>query len=152
MEAYEIGHIAPDQIDRAYALLRLAHPAVQPAAWRRYALDVLDRPAGQARHRQIIVAANSLGYIQGLSVAFIAELASGKALDVPVLIVVSAADEHGVRRELLAHLAARAAGLGCSQLRLWIQSSGNWHRHQLPDPAHDAPIDLLIPAARQADD
>lgn len=147
MGTYEIGRIEPEQIDRAYALVRVAQPAVQLGAWRRYVAD-LDGASDWALQREVLVACNALGYIQGLCVSSIVQLANDRVLDVPIFIVVSAADERGVRTELLNNLESRAAGLGCSQLRIWTQTADNWRRHLVPDAAWDAAIDLSIPVPR----
>lgn len=148
MGTYEIGRIEPEQIDRAYALVRVAQPAVQLGAWRRYVAD-LDETSDWALHREVLVACNALGYIQGLCISSIVQLANDRVLDVPIFIVVSAADERGVRAELLNNLESRAAGLGCSQLRIWTQTADNWRLHLIPDAAWDAAIDLSIPVPRR---
>ena len=118
------------------------------SVWRRDAADVLDRIALEAPRRDIVVACNGLGYVQGLDIAQLADLPDRRTLDVPIFIIVSAGDERGVHDELVDHLGARAAGYGCSALRIWAQTADNWLQHLTPGAAHEAPIDLSIPVTR----
>ncbi|MDR3471307.1 MAG: hypothetical protein P4M09_06415 [Devosia sp.] len=148
MNTYEIARIEPHQVDRAFTLLQVALPAVHVDVWRGYVTDLLNHRRGWMT-RDVLVACNARHYLQALCIVSLVERGELRVLDVPIFIVVSAADERGVRAELLAHLKSRAADSGCHRLRIWTQTPDNWALHLAPDAFERAVIDLSVPVLAQ---
>jgi hypothetical protein len=146
MNTYEIVGIEPAQVDRAFALLQVALPGIGMDVWRSYVTDVIDGRSGWS-DREVLVASNPRGYVQAVCITSIVERDRVRVLDVPIFIVVSAADERGIRAELLAHLKGLAADLGCHRLRIWTQTPDNWARHLAPDAFEQASVDISIPVS-----
>jgi hypothetical protein len=118
---YRISTIKPNQLDSAYLLVREVAPALGLQAWRAMCRAAMQRN-GDGR---VLIVTNPLGYIQGLCVSAVRNDTLGSFLDVPILVVASAADELGVAEALIEHLANEARLGACHSLRIWTLGQDN---------------------------
>ena len=124
---YRVGPIRPGQIDLAYVLVNRIAPLVALDAWRSYCRDSIGRAADPGIGPAITLATNIPGYVHGLAVwTPLDHIAHGRLLDVSLFAVISAADEAGVARDLMTHLAACAEAKGCRGLRIWLSGEAPW--------------------------
>lgn len=127
---YAIGRLSIGQIDQAYLLVNPVAPGLDLDGWRSFCRNLLAHELLAREQDDVIVAANPLGYVQGLSVCAVRTHPShGRILDVPVFVVASTADEAGVRADLLRHLQECGGLHGCRMLRIWSLEWDSWGRH-----------------------
>jgi hypothetical protein len=144
--SYVIEPIGRKTADRAYPLASVMRPALTPEQWRQFC-----HSAELSRDEEIIVASNADGYIKGLCVYAIRDHRTyGRLLDVPFLVVASAADGEGVATALVDFLRARCDRCVCSGIRFWPFDDATWGRRL--DPDYIARIDhgLFMPALASA--
>jgi hypothetical protein len=126
---YSIDHINPDQIDQAYPLVSLVAPTLDLDTWRALCRNVADRRVRSPDLDDVIVAMNPPGHIQGLCVAAVRSRAGhGRLLDVPIIVITSAADEAGVAADMLAYLKALGEAENCASLRIWTSEQEDWSK------------------------
>lgn len=106
--SYPVHPIRDAEIDSAYVLARLAAPSLELDAWRQAC-----RAANRAQAEEIAVATGAKGYLHGLARSHVVA-EGGETLLIADSVVVSAADETGVRLDLLRYLQRRASELGCA--------------------------------------
>ena len=68
LRTYRVAPIGPNQIDRVFPLVETVEPSLDLAAWRARCGEAVSRRYPGAGGDKIIVATDSLGYVQGLSV------------------------------------------------------------------------------------
>ncbi|NVD39951.1 hypothetical protein HT585_13875 [Ensifer sp. HO-A22] len=68
--AYLVGRIKRNQVDRAYRLIEAVDSPVDPEQWRSFCIRQLNRRFMSSSPRDVITVENSLGYIQGVSIAY----------------------------------------------------------------------------------
>lgn len=120
---YGVGRISAGQIDQAYSLVTLVAPMLRLDAWR-----ALCRNIGTHRPDldNVIVAINPRGYVQGLCITAVRNHSvHGPILDVPIMVVASAADEAGVAAEMLAYLKMLGHSQGCANMRIRTSEEKN---------------------------
>jgi hypothetical protein len=126
---YKVGRIARRQIDPAYLLLRPVVPKLDLASWRAFCQEMLVSESRPADQDDIVVAANPVGYVQGLCLCAVrGHLLHGRILDVSIFVVASAADAPGVANDLLGYLRTLAKGEACGAIRVWTLWQDNWRR------------------------
>ncbi|KRE05958.1 hypothetical protein ASE63_06520 [Bosea sp. Root381] len=126
--AYTISRITPVQVDPAYLLAGSFLPVLEIDRWRRHCGALLDG-ATAGNRRDVVVAVNSRGYLQGLSVHAVANHAvHGCILDAPIFAVASAADEIGVAGALFRQLCMTAGRQDCAAIRIRTGAAEPWHR------------------------
>ncbi len=130
---YGVGRISADQIDQAYSLVTLVAPMLGLDAWRALCRNIVSRVTHRPDLDNVIIAINPRGYVQGLCVTAVRNHAvHGPILDVPIMVIASAADEAGVAAEMLAYLKMLGRSEGCASMRIWT-SEGENRTRQLSD-------------------
>lgn len=125
MSAYQINRLDVERIDQAYPLVTLLAPTLGLDSWRTLCGTVMNRE----RVGEVIAATNPLGYIQGICVVALRnDAAIGRLLDVPFIVIASAADEAGVVADMLAYLKKLGRAEGCDNLRIWTTQEDSWGR------------------------
>jgi len=131
---YLVEPIAPQTVDRAYALAKACGCALTLREWRLFCQALVpasawDETAGERDHA--LTARDVRGYVKGLCVYSIANDPSyGRLLDVPIFVVGSAADSQGVTRELVGALRSECGGTACSGIRFWPLAHDAWMRRR----------------------
>lgn len=112
--AYLVGRIKRHQIDLAYRLIEAVDYPVGLDQWRSFCDRQFNRRYISSTLGDVITVENTLGYIQGVSIAYPGnDLNYGHILDVPVFVVATAADTAGVSNALLGHLMVMARADSC---------------------------------------
>jgi hypothetical protein len=125
MSAYRIARLSSERIDQAYPLVNLLAPALGLDSWRTLCGTVMNRD----RVGEVIAATNPLGYIQGICIVALRNDATlGRLLDVPFMVIASAADEAGVAADMLAYLKTLGRAESCGNLRIWTSEQDSWRR------------------------
>jgi hypothetical protein len=126
---YSISHIKADQIDQAYPLVSLVAPTLDLDGWRALCQNVAERRVYCPDLNDVVVAMNPRGYIQGLCVTTIRDHPiDGRLLDVPIVVITSAADEPGVASDILAYLSDLGRAENCASIRIWTSEREEWSR------------------------
>jgi len=121
---YTVAPITPDTVDAAFPLAGALTPRLEIERWRAYCDGLDNRQARDAPQRQILVATNPRGHVQGLCLWSRGDHAvHGTILDVPVFIVASAADDAGVASALVDDLCAIAGRMDCAAIRIRSEAS-----------------------------
>ncbi len=127
---YRVGRLSDECVDKAYSLVNLVAPALDLEAWRTLCRNMQSHWPYQPEIGDMIVAVNPLGYVQGLCISSARDHAvEGRLLDVPFVVIASAADAAGVAGDLMDWLEAHAASEGCEKLRIWTSEKDGWTRH-----------------------
>jgi hypothetical protein len=128
--AYTVGRITTEQIDAGFLLVSRLDPSLDGGRWRTYCNEVVSGAGPAVGRKQIVVATNPRGYLQGICVQAVVEHpVQGAMLDVSVFVVASAADEIGVAAALFGELCGIAERLDCSAIRIRMEGSPRLHRH-----------------------
>ncbi|MGF7159532.1 hypothetical protein FHS85_001151 [Rhodoligotrophos appendicifer] len=141
---YKIDVMVRDQTDLAFPLVQALWPPMELTDWRGFCDLVFASGGILSGGRSLYVAVAPKGYIRGLClVAVSRDPSQGDVLDVPILIISSAADEAGVTAELIDHLKAIAWGLDCRTLRLMTLSWEAVAQYLRNEPHEASSIQLL---------
>ncbi len=107
---------------------------------------------GLAGDREHIVVASNVGrYVKGLCIHAVREHATyGQLLDIPLLVVASAADPEGVMAELVDFLRGKRDLSGCRGMRFWTPGGETWVRRLDPEYIARADHGLFMPASASA--
>lgn len=114
---YTVGPITAENIDKAFALVRLALPELMLDGWRRVCAAALRAGDLCSTGSRILVATDPRGYVRGLcNLAIPDRHAPQPSLDVPVLLVGSALDAAGVAGDLADALIGLCRKHRCARL------------------------------------
>ncbi|OOG65738.1 hypothetical protein BLJAPNOD_05620 [Ensifer sp. M14] len=139
--AYRTGPILRHQVDKAYRLIEIVEYPIDLAQWRSICEHDFNRRYIAPTHGSIVTVENSIGYVQGISIAHPGSDPNyGHILDVPVFIVATAADTAGVSNALLGHLKAMARADHCSYMIVANIDPNIW-----PDKGSDPRKGIVIP-------
>jgi hypothetical protein len=132
---YIVEPIGPRTVDRAYPLARACGCALTLGEWQAWCQAlVLARACDEAIGDGALVAREAQGYVKGLCVYSTRDVSPyGRLLDVPIFVVVSAADPQGVTAELVGALRSKCERSGCSGIRFWPMRPDAWTRRQSPE-------------------
>ncbi len=126
-ENYTVAPIAPNQIDQAFVLARLAVPAMTIDRWRetcRPGASSFQDGAAPWQVSRVLVAVGPRGYLHGLSLVGRMRSADGaRAIEVPAFLAPSAVDAEGVCTALLRALIALCREHGCDGLTVQVPSA-----------------------------
>lgn len=124
--AYSVGSIRYDQVDRAYCLIEAVGYDVDLERWREFCSSAIAK-AQDPNCETVVTVENPLGYVTAVGIlrARISEL-YGRVLDVPVFVVVSAADTPGVCDALLGFVMATAGEKHCGFVRVASPEPASW--------------------------
>jgi hypothetical protein len=126
---YRISRISTDRVDQAYPIANAATPTLSLEAWHTFCRNLESRRTHDGELNDILIASNSFGHIKGVCVtASKHHVDYGRLLDVPLIVVASAADEAGVAAEMFAALKVLARSQGCDNIRVWTPESQGWVR------------------------
>jgi hypothetical protein len=126
---YVVTQIGPDEVDRAFLLMEPVASSLDLAAWKDFCGQLSFASRIVRDQEQVWIARNAAGTIQGLAICKLGDdLTYGRMLDVPIFVVVSAADDNGVSQSLVARLRQLAGDAGCRSIRFWTLGSDNWAR------------------------
>ncbi|MBP2549844.1 hypothetical protein J2858_002777 [Neorhizobium galegae] len=114
VSAYRVADITRAQVDRAFALVHAADARTELSDWRRTCSDVLSAERGEAASQRLLVCENANGYLKGLCLVRRRADPEACVLDVPLHVVLTVADEEGVRQALRESLQALASEAGCT--------------------------------------
>jgi hypothetical protein len=116
---YTVTDLKPDDAQQSYALLVGPAPAVMLDKWQRFC-----SPHREFPKRDILVARNAAGYMQGLCAYYeIDHISRGRLLEVPIFVVASAADPAGVTNELVRALKNVCKERDCAAVRVGLANS-----------------------------
>ncbi|THK36204.1 hypothetical protein EHS39_20225 [Ensifer sp. MPMI2T] len=142
--AYSVGPIKCEQVDKSYRLIEAAGYHLDLRSWRDYCAISFARRWRALYCEEAVTAENPLGYVVGLCIMRPAhDKMYGQVLDVPVFIVVSAADTRGASSSLLGYLTATARNKHYGFIRLWGLEPDNWPTS--PDVTRRDGRGILIP-------
>lgn len=140
--AYVVGPINARQVERAYCLIEAVGYGIDLDAWR--AICRADRHHRSPYADEIATVENSLGYVNGLAVMRARHSARlGLYLSVPVFVVVSAADAHGVSSAMLRYVTDAARGKRCCAVHIANLKADEWP--VLRSPYDPEPTGVFIP-------
>ena len=129
---YTIEAIGVRSADRAFPLARVAAPSLSYEEWRQLcgSHKSKETPTDSSDKEEIVVARNADGYVKALCIfAARNHPIYGRVIDVPVLVVASAADNEGVTADMLEFLRSKCDGSKCSGMRFWAMDKEIWaHR------------------------
>ena len=139
--AYLVGRIKRHQVDRAYRLIEAVDYPVDLEQWRSFCNRQFNRRFISSSSRDVITVENSLGYIQGVSIAYSGNDAGyGHILDVPVFVVATVSDTAGVSKALMGYLIAMARADNCRYIIVANIDPGVW-----PDKSPTPRNGVVIP-------
>jgi hypothetical protein len=134
---YIVEPIGPPTIDRAYPLARACGYALTLREWQALCQRLTSAQAGDESIRdgkRALVARDPQGYVKGLSIyATRADSRYGRLFDVPIFVVVSAVDPHGVTTQLVRALRSECEQSNCSGIRFWPMRADAWMGRQSLD-------------------
>lgn len=115
MDAFTIKPLNFNQIDQAYALLRMTRPALAQDDWRALAAGRLAAPApGQPAAQGVMTAQNNRGYIVGLFTYLACDHSRhGRILRIDHAVALDLFDHAGAWNVLLRSIASIAQSLEC---------------------------------------
>jgi hypothetical protein len=126
--SYAVEPIGPRTTDRAYTLARVGGLAPSLEEWREFCRSVKS-PTVRDGEERVVVVRNEREYIKGLCIYSIRNhFLYGRMLDVPVLIVASAADPEGVAIELAGFFRSECKRSNCLGVRFWTTQAISWAR------------------------
>jgi hypothetical protein len=135
--SYIVESIGPRTIDPAYPLARASGCALTLREWQALCQGLILAPArGESvgDTKRALVARDPQGYVRGLCIYSTGEHSPyGPLLDVPIFVVISAVDPHGVTGQLVRALRSECERSGCSGLRLWPMRPDAWRSRQSLD-------------------
>lgn len=148
MTLYRVGAMNPDDVDSTFALVHLVRPDLGLEDWRGFSASALSSMAARdPTASSVVVARNPNGYISGIAVsAMRPDPLYEWLLDVPVFLVVSAFDDHGVAAELLAYLRETAIRRHCHAMRFSPPERDEWLRHEA---VSDSDGSFVLPVERR---
>jgi ribosomal protein S18 acetylase RimI-like enzyme len=112
---YTVAPLRPQDIEQSRVLLELLLPPATLEKWRQSC----------EASRKVLVLRNSKNYMQGwCAYQEIDDPVRGRLIDVPFLLVASAADPQGVAHELLRRLQRVYRERNCSAVRIEIAHNG----------------------------
>ena len=121
---YAVAPITPDQVDRAYVLVRLSEPHMTIEEWREvcgpgnHAFQDGGAPWQVA---QVLVAKGPRGYVHGLAIVGRMKFSDGgRMIEVPAFVAPSAVDPVGVSRALLDALVKVCREHSCDRLSVRV--------------------------------
>ncbi len=116
---YIIEPIGPRTMDRAYPLARVMSFAQSLEEWREFCISARS-PAVRNYRGRVVVASNESGFVKGVCIYSIRDhFLYGRVLDVPILIVASAADPIGVALDFVSFFRSECGRSNCSGVRFW---------------------------------
>ncbi|MDK1491242.1 hypothetical protein QN219_14385 [Sinorhizobium sp. 7-81] len=142
--AYSVGPIKREQVDKSYRLVEAVGYHLDLPSWREYCAISFARNWPAPYAEEVITVENPLGYIVGLCIIRPAhDKIYGRVLDVPVFIVISAADTRGASSSLLGYLTATARNKHYGFIRVWGLEPDDWPGS--PDVSRGEGRGILIP-------
>ncbi len=132
--SYIVEPIGPRTVDPAYLLARACGYALRLGEWQALCQSLGSAPAGdegRGNGARALVARNAQGYLKGLCIYSITDDSPcGRLLDVPILVVVSAADPQRVTAQLVGALRSECEQSDCAGVRFWPMRPDAWTRRQ----------------------
>lgn len=143
MPQFSLAPLKPDQLDQAFALVRMALPSLSLAEWRNYATAMAGSGGG------VLTLVAPSGSIHALA-AYRAtpSLHHGRALAVELFVAFELSRKAPARAALCEGLHSLAQGLGCRAVLFSADSQGLLNGGALPPAARAMPAvpDALLPA------
>ncbi|WP_370125622.1 hypothetical protein [Sinorhizobium fredii] len=142
--AYCVGPIKDNQVDRSYCLVEAVGYNVGLDDWRQFCAAACARRYLSPNVEDVITVENQFGYVTGVSIIRTGHSDTyGRLLDVPVFVVISAANTRGVCNALLGHVVATARNRNCGFVRVARLEPSNWPGSS--EVSHGDDRGLLIP-------
>lgn len=148
--AYVIEPIGRETIARAYPLIRAVVPEVTEHEWSQ--INDQQRAGGTLRatsgqREDVVIARDAKGYVKALCIYAVRDHATyGRIIDVPILIIASAADAEGVAAALIHFLRDTCNRAICSGVRFWAFDREAWAHRLCPNHIARSDHGLFLPA------
>jgi len=125
---YKIMPVTMATADLAYLVIAAAVTDLTLLEWRTFC-HRFSYEADQAEDRETVVLAISpAGYARGLCIYVIRNHASGRILDIPFLIALSATDAQGLEAALLDYMRQVSECEHCDGIRIWRPAPQLWQQ------------------------